>query len=386
MTTRVPLVLTILAAFLALVIVTGCEGPKGDAGPAGPAGPQGPAGPTGPAGSGFNMEGFRDSLACGTCHSVDIDSVYFVTARVYQWQASKHAYGGDYERNSAACARCHSTEGYIRYMNGRPAIDILQPSPMGCFSCHSPHVRGDFSLRTVAPQTIESQVVGVANATFDYGPGNQCVSCHMTRTMSPKMDGAPAGDSLRITTSRWYGHYGVQGQMLMGTGGFQFPGYTYTGNSFHTNATPIREQGCGICHMANPIGGGAGRAGGHTMNLRYEFHGAENYLTLGCRTSGCHSTMANLDYRGTQTEVHTLLDSLFHMLGRRGWVDTVETSSNFGLVRASGTAPLVIRPAIRAGAIYNYFFVEHDLSLGVHNAPYAKELLRSSIEHLNNNP
>jgi hypothetical protein len=375
--------LILLAVVISLFFAfTSCQGPAGPAGPQGTQGPQGPTGPAGPAASGFNLEGFKDSLQCGICHTLDYDTVFFVEARKYQWEASKHAYGGDYERNAASCSGCHSAEGFIRRMNNRTAIDILQPSPIGCFACHSPHLRGDFTLRTTAPTVLLSQITGVPNETFNYGPGNLCVQCHQPRDLSPKMNGTPPGDSLRITSSRWYAHYGVQGQMLMGTGGYKFTGYTYTGNSPHTNATAIQQEGCGLCHMPAPVGGGAGRAGGHTMNLRYEFHGVENQLLNGCRTTGCHASITTLDYHGVQTEVHTLLDSLFHVLGRRGWMDTVETSANFGLLRT----PFTLRPAEKAGAIYNYYFVEHDLSGGVHNAPYAKEMLRTALDYLQNHP
>ena len=37
---------------------------------------------------------------------------------------------------------------------------------------------------------------------------------------------------------------------------------------------------------------------------------------------------------------------------------------------------------MKAGARYNYFFVEHDLSKGIHNTRYARELLASSLAAL----
>ena len=41
-------------------------------------------------------------------------------------------------------------------------------------------------------------------------------------------------------------------------------------------------------------------------------------------------------------------------------------------------------PAVKAGAIYNYFFIEHDLSKGIHNTNYAQDLLHTSLEVLRN--
>ena len=60
---------------------------------AGPPGPQGPPGSPAPA-----LEGFAEGIKCGTCHDPDQDSVYHVLGRKYQWEQSKHAYGGDIVR------------------------------------------------------------------------------------------------------------------------------------------------------------------------------------------------------------------------------------------------------------------------------------------------
>jgi hypothetical protein len=199
--------------------------------------------------------------------------------------------------------------------------------------------------------------------------------------MTPKPDPTKtaATDSIVITTSRWYSHYGVQGQMLMGEGGFKFPSYPYTGNSFHTSSTAIKQEGCVICHMAAPLyppNSGTGKGGGHTMNIRYTWNDVEGTVLAGCKVSGCHASITTVDYKGTQTTVHANLDTLKSLLVQRGWLDGAT-----GLVKLTG-GKLTIKPAYKSGALYNYFFVEHDLSEGVHNTKYALELLRSSIEEL----
>lgn len=362
---------------LVIAMLSGC---KGDAGPQGP-----------PGEGSTSLEGFAAGIKCGTCHDPDQDTTYFIAGRAYQWAQSKHAIGGDIERNGASCGGCHTTEGFIERMKGLPVTDHLVPSPPGCFACHSPHARGDFSLRNMEPVTVRSNIQGVPDAIFDYGKGNLCAQCHQTRSMTPKMNGSPANDTLVITTSRWYSHYGVQSQMLMGEGGFEFPDFTYTGDSYHTSSDAIREEGCVTCHMAEqvyPPSSGTGKAGGHTMNIRYSFGGVESQLLTGCMQSGCHPAISSTDFAGPmttpvggQSAVEANLDTLFHLLGDRGWLDTVSTSSRYGqLVLVGGKR--VITPAIKAGALYNFFFVEHDLSKGVHNTRYAMELLRSSIAEL----
>lgn len=363
---------------VAAVLLFGCEGP------------QGPAGKDGKDGNVATMEGFAPNIQCGKCHTQDIDTVYNLEARRYQWERSKHGLGPDFERNGRDCAGCHTTQGFIqRAKRGTPqpqsVTDVANPSPPGCFACHSPHLNADFRLRATAPVTIYSYVAGVPDAVFDYGKGNMCVWCHQTRTtspMNPRMPANPAPtDTLTITSSRWYPHYGVQGQMLMGTGGFQFPGYTYRGNSNHTTNATIQQEGCIECHMAEPIFPtlGTGRAGGHSMNIRYSTTGTDTlFMLVGCNQSGCHG--ANLFTKTTilaaQKPVTDSLSVLKTLLIQRGWLTTS------GTVNASSTRPLRITPAVKAGALFNYFFVEHDLSRGIHNTKYAQDLVNSSLQAL----
>jgi hypothetical protein len=378
----------LIAGMLLTGLFIACEGPEGPAGPKGD-----PGDPGEPGGTFVNWEGFKEGIVCADCHNPDFDTVYYVWARKYQWELSKHAFGGDFDRNSATCADCHTTEGYIQAWQGKTVTAHVNASPPGCFACHSPHSRADFSLRTEDPVTLLSAVAGVPDFEFDYGKGNLCASCHKPRTLSPKPDPTQTAntDTLTITSSRWYPHYGVQAQMIAGTGGFEFANYNYTGNSNHVDNLVIKEEGCIICHMADPnVGGGIG--GGHTMNIEYlNTSGNPVYLLTGCTVAGCHNaTGFTIDHigfsagltggMGSQTATEMYLDSLHTLLVNEGWLNP-----NTGLVNASGSNPLKIAPAAKAGALFNFFFVEHDLSKGSHNTRYALELLISSIEVLTAN-
>lgn len=367
----IPFSLLVVSLMLA-GLLGGCEGP------------QGPPGDPGEGNVG-HLEGFAEDINCGDCHNPDSDSVYYVWARRYQWQLSKHYFGGDFDRNQASCAGCHTSEGFVEMAQGKPVQTHVNSSPPGCFACHSPHLRGNFSLRIDEPVMLNETVAGQGPGMFDYGKGNLCAQCHQPRTLSPMPD-PQQNDAITITNNRWYPHYGVQSQMLMGTGGFQFAGYTY-GNSNHTNNTVIKQEGCVTCHMAEPTAG-SGIAGGHTMNIGYAgTHGEENYLLNGCTQSGCHNAEGfSVDYIGesstltggvgTHTAVAELMDSLHTLLIDKGWL------TESGSINASGGSPLVITPGYKAGALFNYFFIEHDMSFGSHNTKYAVELLLSSIEEL----
>ncbi|MBI2619772.1 MAG: hypothetical protein HYW57_06795, partial [Ignavibacteriales bacterium] len=152
----------LLGAFLALgTVMVALQGCKGDAGPAGPPGET----------TILQLEGFAADIKCGDCHNVDTDTTYYVWAKKYQWELSKHFFGGDFERNSSTCAGCHTTEGYVqRIRAGNPTIESngtwsavtsqVDASPPGCFACHSPHSNGDFALRSVSPVTQLSPLSG----------------------------------------------------------------------------------------------------------------------------------------------------------------------------------------------------------------------------------
>lgn len=175
--------------------------------------------------------------------------------------------------------------------------------------------------------------------------------------------------------------------MISGQSGFKFPGYTYTGNSPHSTLAAIKQEGCVVCHMA-PSNAGSGIGGGHTMNIMYlNTSGVDAWNTNGCLKSGCHATMTSVDDyvstsstltggMGARKYVTTYLDTLHSELIKKNYIVAAT-----GLVNASSSRPLRI-PALKAGALYNYFFIEHDLSMGIHNSRYAIELLKSSIAEL----
>lgn len=369
MNTRVKLGTTLLVAFFTLVVMTGCEGPEG------------PQGPQGPPGTGIpieTFEGFASGIQCATCHTPDQDTTYYLLARRYQHERSKHFSGGHVDRNGAGCARCHTSEGYLRYWLYSQDVMATQPSPIGCFACHSPHARNDFSIRYPSSVTVKSNITGVPDLQFNYGLGNQCVTCHMTRDMTPKMVATyqPA-DSLTISTSRWYSHYGVQGQMFAGDGGYVWPGGSAPTNG-HKNVPALQQNACAMCHMPNPAGGNDAVSGGHSMKIRYSSTGTDTlFNAAGCNTSGCHSGIGKSQILAFQQPV---LDTL-HLLEQR-LIALGYLNASTLLVNASTSSPLKL-PVEKAGALYNYFFVEHDLSRGIHNYQYARYLLRTSLERLN---
>lgn len=284
-----------------------------------------------------------------------------------------------------------------KYMNG------TQP---GCFTCHSPHAKGDFSVRKTDAINVKSFVAGVTDLSFNVGTSNTCVTCHRTRETSPMtnnvyvngVQGNPdptktaATDSIEIKTNRFYPHYGVQGQILMGKGGFEFAGYSYP-SSYHTTLANSKSIDCQDCHMATPVVVVANKivAGGHSLKIGYSSvssDSANNMVNVaGCMISNCHPTGTFTGNTVTSTAFATfkqadqkaLKDSmaaLKSLLVSKGWLD-----ANTDLAKLTG-GKLVIKPAYKAGALFNYFFLEHEGSHGMHNMDYAQSLLNASLAEL----
>ena len=248
---------SLVVPLLGIALLTACEGPQGPAGEMGATGPTGAAGPQGPAGQDANEN-------CVECH----DNSTLILSRQLQYMNSTHSNGGNFDRGGAAgspyyaaCARCHTNEGFVNHINGDPAVLISNATPINCRGCHLVHVTGtesDFALRTDDPVTLEL----TAN-TFDMGSSNLCANCHQARTsyVIPEVGGA----DYEVTSSHFGPHYSTQSTMLTTAGGYEVAGSeSYPTTSRHAAVAdgPL-EDGCVSCHMQEAQ---AAQAGGHTLS------------------------------------------------------------------------------------------------------------------------
>jgi len=331
-------IVSCLIGVSAILSLLGCEGKQGPAGPAGPAGADGTA-------------------LCGTCHSVSTE----VKAKIIQWQASGHATGGHFDRNSTSCAICHTSEGFReRLVTGATttAAVIQNPTPPNCRTCHNIHTNydeSDFNLSYTAPVTLL-----INGETVDFGEGNLCAMCHQPRPVSPM----PVLNGSDVTiSSRFGGHHGTQAATLGGTGYFEIQGTEPYTNSSHTTMV---TEGCTTCHMADAVGD---KSGGHTLKMAYESEGREVQNVAGCKA--CHSDITSFDVNGVQTDVEELLAELKAKLIKVGIYD-----------ESTDLAKPGTWTALQAGAYLNYQMASEDRSEGVHNAKYIKAVLKNSIAAL----
>ncbi len=310
------------------------------------------------------------SVNCFTCHS---DQEWDIIHAESEYAVSVHATGNTVERNSldgeAACEGCHTHEGFVARINDTTAAGD-DYTHIKCFTCHAPHSNGNLTLRVDAPVTLEN------GGTFALGQGELCVSCHHSRADVNTFISNPTD----ITSSHWGPHHSVQGDMLVGTNGYEYSGYTYQKSPHSTAVT----NGCPTCHMA-PKGIWA-NVGGHTWNMADPSNDDQNVSA--CGQAGCHEASdftsfdpvfpanhADYDWdgvvEGVQTEIQGLLDSLGADLLAAGMVSASHSP-------ISGTS----FSADSAGALFNYIFVEEDRSEGIHNTKYTVGLLQSSINYL----
>jgi nitrate/TMAO reductase-like tetraheme cytochrome c subunit len=292
--------------------------------------------------------------SCIDCHN----DTTLILAREVQWSASLHGSGMTFERNGANCATCHTSEGFTERMTTGTfeiAEDIENPSPINCRTCHNIHdtnTSADWALTSSEAVTFE-----LTGDIYDLGNSNLCVNCHQPRPADVPVVG---GGDYEITSTRFGPHHGPQSSMLAGVGGY---GEEYTGSNVHYDSV---DNGCITCHMSDAYGK---QAGGHTMNVTYEYHGATEESLSSC--IACHEDIESFDRDGVQTEIEELLEEVHVLLVAQGLIDGESGSGLTGTFTSE-----------QAGALWNYKTIEEDRSMGVHNPKFAKFLLETALEAL----
>jgi nitrate/TMAO reductase-like tetraheme cytochrome c subunit len=421
---RIMLAILVMASFA----LTSCT----KEGPTGPAGKDGVDGVDGANGS-DGLPGVDATAVCITCHTT-----VNMNAKQSEYQFSKHFTGNTSARFGKYCARCHTSEGYLEVTsNGQPSVrnDIANATRINCTTCHK-HGGFDFEnsadtvsmiMRVVDPVTL------VYNSeSVDFGAlNNTCVTCHQIRgTTTPKvsdttgtadpnyvqlaffpLDNALEGTTVQYKVGQSYSvHDGNQANLFKGIYGYEYVGKTYTKEWIHS------DNNCTTCHM-NELNAD-GTRGGHTLLVNEE------------KCMDCHgqdvigNIQTEVDFLRVQLGEALVAKKLFRkQTNSEGVVSysavnshdyygnlfpTTETSQRFGVsLTSSNTVDpktglvvynSIVKPDVdvswstrigrewtygELGAAYNYGYINSELSKGVHNPTYAKQLLQTSIEYLN---
>ncbi len=258
---------------------------------------------------------------------------------------SMHGTGESFGRGTrAGCAGCHSGGAFSAMVAQGLTPDTVEvgdpnPTRQDCRTCHQIHVtntEADWALETTAPVPL----FAFENVIYDGGKGNLCVNCHQPRRAIAAAD---PNDNIAVTSTHWGPHHGPHSAMLLGVGG---AGDVAGKPSFHTRMV---ADTCVSCHI------------GPDMVHNFEA------ITSGC--ADCHGEDFDLDAK--QAEVEALIVQLGDLLKAKGLLDE------------EGHPVVGIYPAAQSSALWNYILIAiEDGSLGVHNPPYTRALLETSIAAL----
>ena len=333
------------------------------------------------------MDGVTFPGACADCHGQTTE--YPVKGATLGYETSGHNLNGNsYYANGGGCQSCHTHEGFIEYLEtGEVGDYIAYPSQQDCFTCHTSHETGDFGLTTSKPVTLKSGDV------VDFGDGNLCSNCHLSRANAEEYV-QPYDDASKVS-SRFGPHHGPQADVLGGVNAFEFAGKTYT-SSFHKS---VIEDGCVSCHMALPEERYrfSPDIGGHSFRISTEVHERPTVNLTSC--VACHEDIgqvrgmeifditgkADYDLDGTvepfQLEVEGLLAAFVNENGT-GYLQRLDPP----MFDASGSWKAAPSTASRSlaemGALFNYTMFLEDRSDGIHNPTYTIQILYDSLKAL----
>ncbi|MEJ0090148.1 MAG: cytochrome c3 family protein [Limisphaerales bacterium] len=339
---------------------------------------------------------------CAQCHDNSPNNT-----KSTEWNVSLHSHptrtpsGG---ANRAQCVRCHTAAGFSSWAEAGgmaavnanpyaiiPANPITTYEAITCQTCHDPHdATKPHQLRLGNTITL-SDGTAVTNA----GSGAFCMQCHNSRggSVTNLMVKYP------LNQPNWAGgvgfgpHDSPQADMLEGVNAVTYG--KVIPSAAHAN---VVSNTCVGCHMQTVASTSPAflKAGGHTFNMEYNItnNGVVTAVPLTAVCAQCHGNKANAtfdfpvqDYNGdgmiegVQTEVHHLLDKLSTFLPPASYKANANNYVADGLIKTSITT-YTNMPAKFLNAAYNWQFVETDGSFGIHNAPYAVGLLKSSIADL----
>lgn len=331
-----------LLAIVSMFALAACEGEQGPAGPAG-------------------TEGCTDA-----CHTDNFQMDGYITAVQTEFDLTLHNTGDTYVRrgstNSPQCSRCHTTEGFQYYVANGTETALEESSRIGCFGCHAPHSRADFSLRQGSGFALDW-----GGVNFDKGTGNTCGTCHQAIFLS---DPTIEDIATPIGSPYWGAHHGPQSNILVGSGLWVFTGGAeYAASHAHDSGI---TNGCVDCHMAALPADGL--AGGHSFAMLYRYHGGDHVNDAGCQGSSCHDGQDMTDRVETAADdFKNDLDALADDLHTLGWI-----ADDLEHVNPSGVPANVDA----RGAVVNYLVLLEDRSSGIHNPTYASAVLAATVAYV----
>ncbi|MCK9210112.1 MAG: T9SS type A sorting domain-containing protein [Ignavibacteriaceae bacterium] len=323
---------------------------------------------------------------CGQCHEKSTTKGPFAT-----WSQSTHsnmAISKGASSTSTGCFPCHSGQAFVKFINNKAnpgyAVSDFYPS-VSCATCHDPHdATNPNQLRTMV---LDSLTNGAKPPVGVGGKGLLCMNCHHSRydnTLRMVNNKKSLVDSAGIKGTvfpSFSTHEGFQGDVFLGLNFNNFEGKitSLVGTMTHDGVA----DACVTCHMAQPVGSTDATAD-HSMKM-VDANG--NDKVTACRS--CHGNInsfedikAGADYdgdgivEGSMVEFDGLMANLKSLLDLKadgtianGKADSLAIVTNDYFPR-------------NLDGIYNYRWLENDLSHGAHNMRLAISLLQYTIQYV----
>ena len=364
---------------------------------------------------------------CGSCHGEPLRH-----GRFPQWQESGH---GQFdvaiaEGMSAGCAGCHSAQGFLIYLAQLQAGTSTRTIPTGsitwnantvqpitCQVCHDPHAEGASSgepnTATVRVTNNTPKLPGGFTAT-GVGRGAICITCHNSRNgekvtgagnATLHQDGDPNWGSLTTYSGP---HEACQGDVLMGYNAY------FVGNGIYRSPHSLIVDTCTNCHMEQTPPpallsyalGGTNHDFSASINICVKCHSTNEALgpmlqatvkselellqdsistaivtrntVTDFRGNGTNCTIASVADLGSRGSVGVLLTGPTCTAG-----PTERISASLGsmlgirICTASVTTNCLVTDDL-AKALWNFYLIEQDVSLGVHNPDFTFQVIGQS--------
>lgn len=307
-----------------------------------------------------------DPSVCNLCHN----------------GSGRHSLGSAYNTSAHAlppsearvnCSPCHQGATFVKWIKAGHDSTGFSTSvttaelntSISCQACHDPHTT---ELRQASVDSLRNG--------FKFTPAGKsqvCSYCHSSR-YSVKV---------RVTTKApYYGftnrfgpHENPQYDMLVGGNGYEYGDEMISGIGTHKGL----EDGCVTCHM-QPRTRSGNTLPNHSFSMADTAYGFKAVTV--CK--GCHGDIEDFndvkalyDYdrngkiEGVQTEVQGLLDKVKALL-------PIDASTGEPATMSKDTLAYKNHPEL-VQALWNYYFVKNDGSMGVHNTKYAVSLLQKSL-------
>ena len=258
-----------------------------------------------------------------------------------QWSVSYHARSVRSSENwsrkiQKGCAHCHTADGYqLEFLQRKEsAAPYEETVGLTCEACHSDGGRRG---------KLRVQDKNLA-----------CGGCH---------------DELVSNTSN-YLSWCSQGALVSGTGGAEFEGQSAV-NGAHSRL----KKNCITCHMASPPEGPDGEwVGGHSFRVISKGVSPRVFNSGPC--DRCHLGLTLEAVEQFQSKIQSLLDNLESRLPFR----TIQTGDSSHAEPRYPADPAL--SSVQSMAAYNFYMIQKDGTLGVHNPKYIRLLLEDSIRAL----